>query len=492
MLVADLLSALKQRGFSPQLWPAQPALLDVELAAACFDSRRVQSKDLFCAIDGEKCNGVDYVDSAVSNGAALSLVQELQPDITTPQIIVSDSLAEVAAHCSDILAASPSYDMWCAAVTGTNGKTTVAHLLRGALTDVAISAASCGTLGMIDASGTLATLNTTPSADLIHNWLKSLQSTNCESVVLEASSHGIVQQRLAAIDFDCLAFTNLSREHLDYHKSMNNYAEAKTSLVHRLNASAVAFIPHDPLLLDLCSDASCTVQSWSSCDTSADHFCSIDADDKGVTVSFQWQQQPLTIESELTGYHNGENIFLAALMMLSRGVAVEQVAVALAKQSSADGRLQQVPIHRGTAYVDYAHTPDALEKVLLSLRASHPNARLKVVFGAGGDRDNSKRAPMGRAVSEYADWCVLTSDNPRSEDPRLIIDQVAAGIDVDSIEYQCVVDRAAAIRLAVESMSDNDVLVVAGKGHETYQEINGTRTDFDDRVEIREASKCLA
>ncbi len=493
MLVANLINQLQNRGYSPQLWPAQIQLLEFDLACACIDSRRVRPNDLFCVFAGSKQRGSDFIDSAIANGAALLLVDKLNEQCDFPQLVVGDQLASVAGHCADLLAGEPSSKMWCAAITGTNGKTTVAHLMRGALQEVQVSAASCGTLGMMDSNGSITpNLNTTPSSDIVHAWMAELLRDGCEAAIVEASSHGIVQQRLTAVSFDCVGFTNLSHEHLDYHNTLEEYAAAKMQLVNSLPASAIAFVPYSPMLLDLCSDALANIASWSSGNDKADYICRISETSHGVDVEFEWQQQHAVIHSDLCGYHNGENLFVAALMMLSKGLPVEEVCAALSSQAAADGRLQQVDVHRGLAFVDYAHTPDAIEKVLRALRTSYPQHVLKVVFGAGGDRDNSKRALMGETVSANADWCVLTSDNPRTENAESIIDQVATGVLKNEIEFHQIVKRDDAIRFAIEALDDNDVLVVAGKGHETYQEINGVRHPFDDRLQILEAVQCLA
>jgi UDP-N-acetylmuramoyl-L-alanyl-D-glutamate--2,6-diaminopimelate ligase len=477
MLAADLLSQLRQRKFSLNIWPAQPQLLELEIAQACFDSRRVSKGDLFCALDGSQQQGNDFLQAAIDAGASMLLLKAHQPQLDFPQLVIADDALLVAAHCADILAGQPSSKMWCAAITGTNGKTTIAHLLRGAMQHLKMASASCGTLGLISNDVVLPNLNTTPSADIIQSWMASLVADGCEALIIEASSHGIVQQRVAAIDFDCVGFTNLSQEHLDYHHTLENYAHAKMQLVNQLPATAVAFIPYDKALLELSSAALAQVHSWSSHDSNADYFCNIETTDRGVRVAFEWDDGMGVIDSELCGYFNGENLFLAALMLLSKGLALEAVCQSLSVQDSADGRMQQVSVHRGRAFVDYAHTPDA---------------QLKVVFGAGGDRDPSKRALMGAAVSEHADWCVLTSDNPRTESASAIVEQVKLGVDQEQIEFHCIVERAAAIRSAVESLKDNDVLVIAGKGHETYQEIDGVRNFFDDRLQIIEAVQCLA
>jgi UDP-N-acetylmuramoyl-L-alanyl-D-glutamate--2,6-diaminopimelate ligase len=492
MLVADLINALQKRGLSPQLSPAQAQLPDIDLVRACFDSRRVQPGDVFCAIPGHSQQGADFIPSALDAQASMLLVDQVLEQFSCPQLVVGEALALTAAHCADLLAGCPSSKMWCAAITGTNGKTTVAHLLRGALQQLDIKAASCGTLGMVDFKGAAPNFNTTPSADIVHNWLAELVEAQCEAAIVEASSHGIVQHRVAAVDFDCVAFTNLSHEHLDYHHTLEKYAAAKMQLINGLPPTAIAFVPHSKMLIDLCSSAAAEIMSWSSSDQQADVVCAITESSNGVEVTFNWQQQQGVIHSEICGYHNGENIFLAALMMLSKGLSMPDVCSALSSQPAADGRLEQVAVHKGLAFVDYAHTPDALDKVLTALRASYPQRVLKVVFGAGGDRDNAKRKVMGRSVSDHADWCVLTSDNPRTESPESIMDQVAAGMDRSAVDFHSIAQRDAAIRFAVESLSSNDVLLVAGKGHETYQEINGVRHSFDDRLQILEAVQCLA
>ncbi len=492
MLVADLLQDLKLHGFQPQLWPANPALLEIELRRACFDSRELGDGDLFCALTGTKHVGMDFLNHVADSEAKIAMVGEVRQECEIPQVQVKGDMNIVAAHVARVLACRPDQKLWTSAVTGTNGKTTVAHFIRAAISALGKRAASCGTLGMIDGTTVHPNLNTTPRADLIQNWLADLVEDGFDAAVVEASSHGIVQGRLAALQFACVGFTNLSPEHLDYHHTMEQYAAAKTSLITTLPSSSIAFIPHQDNLIELCSESKCSVETWSASNESADHVCDIKSTSQGIHVSGKWQGTQFQIESKLCGQHNGENLFLAALMLCAKGEDVQRVASALSTIGPADGRLQQVAVSRGIAFVDYAHTPDALEKVLSALRQSYPESRIKVVFGAGGDRDNSKRQLMGQAVSNFADWCVLTSDNPRTEDPEKIIADVAVGIDDQQIDCAIIADRSEAIDYAVAGLEEGEVLLVAGKGHETYQEINGVRSDFDDRLKIVEANQCLA
>lgn len=465
-----------------------------ELRRACFDSRRVQCGDLFCALDGSRVAGRNYFKQAIAAGAAAILCAHKIDDCPLPQLLCDEaSLAKCAGQAAAFLAGQPSEHLANYAITGTNGKSTIVHLLAQAESFLGRHCARVGTLGMEFRGEVKAIPNTTPAADVLHDWLGEVVGQGANCLAIEASSHGLHQHRLAGINFSVIGWTNLSHDHLDYHKNIESYAAAKALAVQLANPSAIALLPFASTVIEqACLGAPCQLLTWALNNANADIYaqCQLHAD--GLALTCHGKFGSAQIKSSLIGEHNGENLLLAWSMLCAQGVDPEAAAEALSNAQAAPGRLQLIakesPWH---LYVDYAHTPDALKHVLGALRKTHPSAQLGVVFGAGGDRDREKRAPMGAAVAT-ADWCVVTSDNPRCEDPKLIVEEVARGVNsVAGAVLQLEVDRRLAIKLAVEKLNPGDVLLVAGKGHEDYQEINGQRHFFDDRVEIEEAVKCL-
>jgi UDP-N-acetylmuramoyl-L-alanyl-D-glutamate--2,6-diaminopimelate ligase len=470
-------------------------LADPELLRACFDSRAVAAGDLFCALSGTRQDGAAFIEEARSRGAAAVLTADAASARGLPFLTVPESaqLARAAGEAAHQLAGEPSGALWCGAVTGTNGKTTVVHLVAQALETSGIPCARAGTLGFSFRDQRRPTRETTASSDRLHAWLAEAAAAGARACVLEASSHGIHQGRLSGLRLGAAAWTNLTHDHLDYHKSLSEYAQAKAALFQDLPREAVAFLPIS------CADswkltAGSAAQRWRwGFDASADLRGTWQPLPAGMKLHVEGVLGQASFTSPLSGEHNAENLLVAFGLLRAAGLSCEQAAAGLSQAQAAPGRLERVlPASPWRLFVDYAHTPDALNRVIGSLRASFPGARLGVVFGAGGDRDPLKRAPMGQAVAQAADWCIVTSDNPRTEDPALIAAAVAAGVKSAGVPPEIILDRRAAIRAAVARLQPGEVLLVAGKGHEDYQEVHGVRHAFDDRIELAEAAPCLA
>jgi len=475
------------------VFPGDSSPSEASLLRACFDSRRVQQGDLFCALGGHTEDGRRFLAEAYSRGAEAFLLHGDTRYGQVPHLVTAQPAARAAGFAAGYLAGEPSRHLWVGAVTGTNGKSSIVHMLEYAMNRVGRTTAGGGTLGLRFDQKVTAVCNTTPSADILHLWLAQVQQQGAEAVIMEASSHGIVQQRLAGIDFDCAAWTNLTHDHLDYHHDMNSYASAKAQLILELKTSAVGLLPARQDLRDLCTGAQAQLLTWGLGVASCDIHGTMQAEGDGLTLHIDGCWGAGVIQSDLIGVHNAENLLVAAAMMCIAGVDLTQSCSALSEVNAAPGRLERVAGASGFhLFVDYAHTPDALTHVLEALCSTYPDRRVGVVFGAGGDRDTAKRAPMGRAVAENCAWCIVTSDNPRTEDPQLIADQVMAGVQEVGGQVSLVLDRKDAIRMAVQSLQAGDVLLLAGKGHETYQEIHGVRYDFDDRIVLAEAVQCLA
>lgn len=468
---------------------------DVELLAACFDSRHLRVGDIFCALPGSSCDGREFIAAAENAGAAALLLPAPAVSSKLPQLIVPPSVdfATLAGNAASLLCGQPSSGLWTTAVTGTNGKSTVVHLLSQANDALGTPCARVGTLGMEFRGDCQSIPNTTPAADVLQAWLRDVVAAGARALAIEASSHGLHQQRLAGLEIDVLGWTNLSHDHLDYHQDMAEYAAAKALGVHAMTALGTAFIPYQQqLIANACEGARAQLLNWGLEQANAAVRAQFTTTEYGIELAIDGHLGAARLRSPLVGRHNGENLLLSWCLLRAQGVGGKEAALALEQSNAVPGRLQRVaPSSPWLLYVDYAHTPEALRMVLAALRETHPGRRLGVVFGAGGDRDREKRASMGQAAAEGADWCLVTSDNPRTEDPQAIVEAVAVGARSVS-PVMCEIDRRQAIRQAVSLLNPGEVLLIAGKGHENYQEINGKRSFFDDCIELEEAVQCMA
>ena len=476
----------------PPARPESPA--DPEIRRLRFDSRDLRPGDLFCALPGTQLDGRRFVPEALAQGAVAVMAPGPAGPLPVPVLALRPGVeaAAVSGRAAAVVAGSPSEDMLVGAVTGTNGKSTVVHLLEQALRHAGRRPARAGTLGLAFEGGCEPIPNTTPGADLLQDWLGRVRDAGADALAIEASSHALDQRRLSGLSCDAAGWTNLTQDHLDYHGDMGRYADAKARLVHGLGpARPPGRPPRGAPVWRAGRGASAARVSWG-----------LDAPDAALRGRFRVLPEGGVIEidgewgrcelrSALIGRHNAENLLLAYGLLRDAGLEPATAAAGLEAARAAPGRLERVaPRSPWLLYVDYAHSPDALERALAALRDAYPGRRLGVVFGAGGDRDRGKRPLMGAAAARGADWCLVTSDNPRSEEPGSIVDQVAEGARVNGTPVQCQVDRREAIRQAVAGLARGEVLLVAGKGHEDYQEIRGRRYPFDDRLELEEAARC--
>ena len=440
--------------------------LSVQVTDVVHDSRAVSEGALFCCIPGALVDGHDFAAGAVDAGAvALLCERELPLDVT--QVVVPETRVAMGPIAS-YFHGSPSRELDVVGVTGTNGKTTTTHLLRSILEADGRSARVIGTL-----TGT----RTTPESTDLQRQFDEFVHDGVTAVAMEVSSHALAQHRVDGTWFRVGVFTNLSRDHLDFHSSLNAYFDAKASL----------FTP------DRCASAVINVDDewgrklverltipWRPCSLDLVDDIKLDADESRC----RWDGVELRVP--LGGRFNLANGLAAALVARSLGVMPETIAAGLAAAGPVPGRFERVDAGQPfSVVVDYAHTPDGLEQLLLAAREVAGQGRVLVVFGCGGDRDRTKRGPMGAVAARLADTAVVTSDNPRSEDPSAIIDAVLEGIE-DRSNVLVEPDRRAAIALALHDAHPGDVVVVAGKGHETVQIVGALETPFDDRTVARE------
>lgn len=464
---------------------------DCDIEDVTNDSRAVRSGSLFCAIRGAKADGRRFVPAAEAAGAAAIISDDPELKTSLPHLVCADAYRAWGLLC-ELAAGNPAQAMTLHAVTGTNGKTTIAFLLRNLLQNAGhFRTGLISTIEYDCGNGTASTesARTTPDAASFQRILTQMHNAGCQHVVLEASSHGLHQHRMGSARFATAIFTNLTGDHLDYHKTMEAYFQAKKLLFTESlaeNGNAVINID-DPWGARLASELKRPVLSLSMTHPDATvRIEPLEESAAGTVFRLHSPGHDLTIHSPLIGTHNIYNLASAVTAALALGIPETAILKALETPVQVPGRLERIELPDGAAaFVDYAHTDDALERVLTALRPLC-KGRLIALFGCGGDRDRSKRPRMAEVCGRLADLTILTSDNPRTEPPEAIIAEAETGFPRGA-KYETVVDRPAAIRRAVELARPDDILLVAGKGHENYQEINGVKHHMDDRELIREA-----
>ena len=482
--MAALLSALVQRSLE----------VDPIIAGVTADSRKVKPGFLFAALPGSTVDGREFAAKAVAAGATAVISAVDMPDLGVPVVVTPDPRRAYALAAKAFWRAQPPVVV---AVTGTNGKTSVAAFCRQIFNHAGKTAASMGTLGVratgpgLDEQITPPGL-TTPDAADVAELMSILAAKGVTHLALEASSHGVDQRRLDGVDLVAAGFLNLTQDHLDYHHTMDAYRDAKLRLFEvLLPRGATAVLNADSDAYDAFAATAVTSgQSVFSVGEAGQglKLLSRQPTPEGQTLKIEAAGKTYEVRLPLVGGYQASNVLVAAGLCIAAGEDVTSVMSALETIEGAPGRLQRVGTgpNGGEAYVDYAHTPDGLETVLKALRP-HVEGRLIVVFGAGGDRDRAKRPLMGKAAADHADIAIVTDDNPRNEVPAAIRAEVLAGAK----GAQEIGDRRAAIRAAVAQMGAGDVLVVAGKGHEQGVTIAGVVHPFDDVTEVAQALEAL-
>lgn len=474
--------------------------LELNISGISFDSNKVQEGFLFVALTGEKTDGHSYIDSALQNGAKALIVEKV-PDLHAQEVAVvqvDDSRAALAGISANFFR-HPTKELTLVGITGTNGKTTITYLLESIWQH---QHKNCGIIGTIDyrygETIKQSSMTTPESLDLM-GMFREMRDKGVETVAMEVSSHAIDKRRVLGCEFDAAVFTNLTQDHLDYHDSMESYFEVKKKLFTDFLQKSVKeekfsiINIDDPYGSRLAKDVSGNIVTYSIKNNEASVYAEGSTiTPNGIQAKIITPNGEIQIESTLFGEHNLSNILAAAATASSLGTANEFIEKGLSSIKSVPGRLEAISNNLGfNVLVDYAHTPDALKNVLL---ASKPltKGKLILVFGCGGDRDNAKRPLMGEIGQRLSDVLIATSDNPRTEDPEIILDHIEEGLNQD-IEnekpYYRITDRAQAIRQAITIATKNDTVLIAGKGHEDYQIIGTTKHSFDDREIARQILK---
>ena len=475
-----------------------PVQTDCWLTGLALDSRKVQSGDLFLAYPGTTLDGRDFIDAAVNNGAVAVLCsdeipKQLNLPLAVPIIVVPNLKTQVGLIAAQFYG-YPSQHLTVIGVTGTNGKTSVVQFIATALTALQVPCGMISTLGYGFPQELTALMNTTPDPVTLQRILFKLKKAGARAVVIEVSSHALVQQRTNGINFKLAVFTNLSRDHLDYHGNMADYGSAKKLLFVREGLQYAIINADDDFGQRLLKELPQTLQVYAYTTTPLEtrgvviRARNFSGDITGITADVTTPWGVGTLKSSLLGRFNLSNLLAVTTVLGVMQLNLKLALAAIAELQTVRGRLQAFRRHKKPLIVvDYAHTPDALEQVLLVLR-EYCHGALWCVFGCGGDRDYGKRPIMGQIVERYSDHIIITNDNPRTEDPQRIINDILQGL-LCPWAAEVEPDRRVAIMHAIDCAQANDVVLIAGRGHEEYQIIGNDRLPFSDVEVVREIVK---
>ncbi len=456
---------------------------DAEITSVTYDSRRVTEGCLFCCLVGLVSDGHTFAAQAADKGAAALLVQRRLP-IELPQIIVPDGRKAMALAAACIYG-HPEREMMMLGVTGTNGKTSTTYMVKAIAEHAGLKVGLIGTIQNMIGNEVIETGRTTPESADLFALLRRMADEGTDLCVMEVSSHALVQDRVYGIPYRVAMFTNLTQDHLDYHKTFDNYLNAKKLL---FSQCEIAVINHDdPHAERIMEGLECPIYTIGIHTPASFNASNIDIKTSGVRFLLRTPKGESMVNLKISGLFSIYNAMGAAAMMQLCGFSMKDIVGGLEQLDGVAGRLQAVDTGDKpyTVYVDYAHTPDALENVLSTVRG-FAKARVVALFGCGGDRDRAKRPLMGEIAGRHADYVIVTSDNPRSESPESIVKTIEDGVKKTGVPYTVIVNRKEAIAYALDNLQPDDILVIAGKGHENYQEIKGVKYHFDDKEVVEE------
>ena len=464
--------------------------LDIEIDNVAYDSRHIDGNSVFVAIKGFKVDGHDFLEQAIKKGAKVIVVEE---DVDFDDVVIIKvenaryALAEISANFYD----NPSSKFDLIGITGTNAKTTTTYLVQSIFETVKRRTGIVGTIGNIIDGKLFKTENTTPQSLELQETFDKMVKAEVDSCIMEVSSHALDLDRVSFSDFQVGLYTNLSVEHLDFHKNLENYFEAKLKLFYMTTKYNVINIDDEygKKIIEKIKDLKTPLLTYGINDKADIYATNIVYHLDGVDFKLHTPKGEVDIKMNIPGEFSVYNGLAAASCAYVYDISLEDIKNGLQTIEGVKGRFEVVTTDEDfVVIIDFAHTPDALEKVLQSVK-DFAKGRVVVVFGAGGDRDSSKRAPMGEAVGKYADFSVVTSDNPRTEDPEKIIEDVLVGTKAVTDNYVAITDRKEAIRYAIENKMENDIILLTGKGHETYIILGEEKFPFDEREIVKEILK---
>ena len=446
------------------------------------DSRKVKQGDTFIAIRGVEQDGHDYILDAILNGATKIICEEGDFEVETE--VVPDTKAYLEEYLYKNVYPKIS-DMQCIGVTGTNGKGTVCYLVYQMLNKLGVKCAHIGTIGFFYPGAKREFNNTTPAIDLLYEMFLEAKEAGCKVVVMEVSSHALSMERIFGIEYDAVAFTNLTQDHLDYHKTMENYADAKRKLFTKTRGKKIAVINgddayHKQFMLDENNNMTFGLQS--------NHLRlgEINLSHLGTRFSFSLGGQTYDVVIPMVGKFNVYNYLTAFLLVKSLGFTAEEIVAISGEIQPPKGRMEMITYGTNSIFIDYAHTPDAVENVLKSAQ-EYKKGRIITLVGCGGNRDALKRPMMGQIAEENSDYVLYTSDNPRCEDSQVILKDILKGVKKEN--HKTIIDRKEAIFEGMGMLKENDILMVLGKGHEDYQIIGHDKQHFSDQEVVLEYIK---
>ncbi|MCH5153912.1 MAG: UDP-N-acetylmuramoyl-L-alanyl-D-glutamate--2,6-diaminopimelate ligase [Clostridiales bacterium] len=457
---------------------------DIEVSGLCFDSEKVKEGDLFFCLVGSENDGHMFAADAISRGAA-AIVVERTLALDVPQIEVADT-RKALSHAASAFYGNPSKHLKMIGITGTNGKTTTTYIVKSIIEAAGFSCGLIGTNAVEYLEHKTDARLTTPDPIELHAILKEMSDAGVEYVVMEVSAHALRLSKVDGIVYEVAAFTNFSRDHLDFFGSMDNYAQAKMSFFSPEHARSAVVNADDMLGNAILKNSKLPAVTY-GVDNPSDVFgIDLEMSAYGLSYVINMADNVGRVKFSLTGRFNMYNTLCAAAIAMSLGFDLNTVIAGIRNVKKIDGRFNIINMSKCNVIIDFAHTDDGIANILRAIREFAP-ARIITVFGCGGNRDRTKRAVMGKIVSQMSDYCFVTSDNPRFEPPQDIIDEIASGIDeIGKTNYQKIVDRKQAIREAISMANKKDIVLIAGKGAERYNDVMGNRMPYNDEQYVME------
>ncbi|MBQ3817097.1 MAG: UDP-N-acetylmuramoyl-L-alanyl-D-glutamate--2,6-diaminopimelate ligase [Clostridia bacterium] len=457
-------------------------LSKIDVKGITCDSREVKEGYVFVCINGTACDGHIFAAKAIESGAAV-IISERDLGIEN-QIIVEDTRTAYSAMCANWFD-NPAKSLKLIGVTGTNGKTSVTYMLKQIIETAGYKVGLIGTIQNMIGDEIVASHNTTPNAYELNSLFALMKAKGCTYAIMEVSSHALHQDRVYNLDFEIGIFTNLTQDHLDYHKTMENYLAAKKKLFYMCKTAVIN--ADDEYAPELMKGLDCRIVTYSLGNNSTYSAKGINYKPASVDYELVSNNMINHISVKTGGKFTVYNSMCAAVAALEAGIPIDAVTKGISSLKGVKGRAESVPTGRNyTIIIDYAHTPDGLKNILSTFKECEKN-RLIVLFGCGGDRDKTKRPIMGNIAAHNSDFAIVTSDNPRTEDPQAIIDDILVGMEDTKTPYKVIPNRIEAIKFAVSIAKENDIIVLAGKGHETYQILKEGTIHLDEREVVAEA-----